>query len=426
MYLPPEASHVIVAADVDIVRDFDRSWEFAALALREPMSMASIARAEGGYPDTINDVPAAWIPSDAYFLQIESQVLGMLHPSNRQAIARWVDSNRPAPGPPVGYLARAATRVEGAPQIVLALDTRGAAQPHRLNESLSKNPVVQQHDLNLGSMIDLLMGMKGLILEVTISDKVEGALQLDFGETVSISPSAAKDLLRNALSGFQVELPGIENWTTDVRSQSIRFSGALEDAALRRILSLLEIPSTKFSSLRDVNTDESSANLTVKASRQYYSSIAVLIDDLEDHSSKLRGDAYWMDRYALKIERLPILHVDAELLEFGSKTVETLRLMSTSRKSSSLRAGVRASNIGANTATTGVYSNYEYRYNGSGYNDATSAARYNSRQTQVEKGNARTQEAAVGTSTKIEGFRLIRSAQGDIRQVMTERYGVEF
>lgn len=65
MYLPPEADKVVVAAQLDQVRGFNRIWEVALMGLKAPMPMSLVARAEGGYTDTINGVNVAWVPSDA-------------------------------------------------------------------------------------------------------------------------------------------------------------------------------------------------------------------------------------------------------------------------------------------------------------------------------------------------------------------------
>ena len=51
--------------------------------LTEPLSMRSIARAEGGYLDKIGGVDCAWTPSDPYFVALEAKQLGVVFPANR-------------------------------------------------------------------------------------------------------------------------------------------------------------------------------------------------------------------------------------------------------------------------------------------------------------------------------------------------------
>lgn len=58
-----------------------------------------------------------------------------------------------------------------------------------------------------------------------------------------------------------------------------------------------------------------------------------------------------MERYARKIDRLPILYVDEDFLEWGSKTAETLLIMAETRRGAGVSAGVRKSAL-----RTGAYS----------------------------------------------------------------------
>ena len=99
IYLPPEADKVVVAAQVDPPRDFERSWEVAMIGLKESLPMRLVARAEGGYPDTINGKPAAWVPSDAYFVEVDQNTMGLMFPANRQAISRWVSRQEAGTNP---------------------------------------------------------------------------------------------------------------------------------------------------------------------------------------------------------------------------------------------------------------------------------------------------------------------------------------
>ena len=48
IFLPPEASKMVMAALLDASNSFRRNWELAVMDLAEPMSMRSIARSEGG------------------------------------------------------------------------------------------------------------------------------------------------------------------------------------------------------------------------------------------------------------------------------------------------------------------------------------------------------------------------------------------
>ncbi len=422
VYLPQEADKVLVAAQVDPVRGFDRAWEVAIMGLKETLPMRLVARAEGGYTDTIHGLNAAWVPSDAYFLEVTPEIMGLMYPANRQAVSRWAERQQNGTASGVSpFLLASVEAAKAGPQIVLAIDLQDAAQPHRLQQTLSESDVVTKEKQNINSLVDVLASLKGLVLKVTLTDKAKADVQIDFGKPVSFSESIAKQLTLGALTRLQAELPGVDKWKFSVSGSSIMCSGDLSAEALRRILSIVEIPSTKFSSLKGQSTEEASEDDMVKNSLVYFQTVTKMIEDLKKNSGSYSGDSRWFDRYADKIDRLPILHVDPELLDFGQNTAQTLRVMSGARKDANLRSGVRQTNMMASSGSG--YDNYNYSYGGSGY---TSNTRADVRSTITSANAAKTQEIAGASATKIEGFRLIDNATLEIRRTMTERYNKEF
>jgi hypothetical protein len=107
-----------------------------------------------------------------------------------------------------------------------------------------------------------------------------------------------------------------------------------------------------------------------------------------------------MERYARKIDELPVLHVDEQLLDYGDKLAETLRVMSLSQRQAGIRAGVRA------TEGRGYY------------NDGYDA--------DAQRSQSKKEEMSVAYDTRVQGWKLIDDAAADMRKAMTKKYGVEF
>lgn len=430
-YLPPEADKVVVASQVDPPNGFKQSWESAVVGLKESLPMRLIAKAEGGYVDAINGKECAWVPSDAYFVQINENTLGLLHPANKQAASRWIDEQKSSRTGVSSYLQSAIDEVATGPQIVLALDAKDALSAHQLHQRLSESKVVAQAKLDVDSMVGLFSSLRGITLGITISDNAQARAEIEFGQTITFDAAVGKAFVLAALTNLQAEIPGVDAWTYSIRENSIIAEGELPLPGLRRILSTLEIPTTKFSSLKGEDTESvGSAEDILTKSLTYFKSISGLIKDLERQSKSSSGDNYWFDRYAKRIDRLPILHVDPDLLDFGQKTSETLRVMSGARKSANLSTGVAKANIGASTdndeGSNGYvgYGRNGYRggYRRSGY--ASVSGRASAQQRSINAADRRFQ--ATATTKKIEGFRLIDEATYELRRTMTERYNSEF
>jgi hypothetical protein len=80
--------------------------------------------------------------------------------------------------------------------------------------------------------------------------------------------------------------------------------------------------------------------------------------------------------------------------------------MSLSKREAGIRYGVRATEGG------GYYDGYYY-----GENAYTAAA---------DRSQARKEEMAVASDTRVQGWKLIEDASADIRRTLTKKYGVEF
>ncbi len=342
LYLPPEADKVLVASQVDLVRGLGRSWDVALISLTEPIPLRLLAKAEGGQLDQISGMDVAWIPSDAYVLEPDANTIVMQAPANRQAIARWIEQKGKgqAASELSDYLTSAVGLTGSGAHIVIAIDAAGAVQPHRVREQLGESEIVASNKLDVAKTAALVAGLQGIVIQVKFTDKATGTVQIDFSEAVTMKPEVAKSLVLAALNNRQMALPGIDSWTCSVSGKSITLTGEASQDALRRLLSLMEPPSTKFSSLKDADVEKApTSDDTAKRSQEYWNSVQTLLADLRQKSGSFTSDSYWIDRYAAKIDKLPILHVDDELLEYGQKVSETLRVMSGSRKSTNLQGG---------------------------------------------------------------------------------------
>ena len=138
----------------------------------------------------------------------------------------------------------------------------------------------------------------------------------------------------------------------------------------------------------------------------YFKSTEVLVADLRKGLKDTKATSAWMERYARRIDELPVLNVDELLVDYGDKLAETLRIMSLSKREAGINAGVRAGEGG------GYYDGYDY-----GYNAYDAAA---------DRSQAKKEEMAVANDTRIQGWKLIDDATADLRRTLTKKYKVEF
>jgi len=167
-------------------------------------------------------------------------------------------------------------------------------------------------------------------------------------------------------------------------------------------------------------------------SLEHFRSVVTLLEgikkDMKGNLANLSSMSLWFDKYAKKIERLPILNVDEELLEYSAYAARQLRNASLAVRGMGIRSAVRQSQItsgdGAGYAYAGGYRYGRYGAYGGGvavYNPADEVRAVGS-----ERRKIRYQErgAMAGNVHAIRDE--IIQATTDIRRLMTQRYEVEF
>lgn len=411
LFVPPEADRVVIAAQLNVAKDLEAEWELAVMQLGEELPLKSVARGQRGYVDTISGAEAAWTPNGAYFVEFAPRVLGVISPDNRQTVARWIEFGRQSRAAATSpYLREAASQAGKNGQILMALDLSEAVQPHRLDERLQTLDVFEGKKVDLDTIAGAIASLRGVTLAVRVGEEATAKGRIDFAREVAVLKPYAKQLVLAALDNAGASLDDAEKWKFDAAGKSVTFEGALSDSSLRRIFSLLEIPSADLAGGPESSGTSQSKDPTLAATQQYYKSLTALLDDLrvtfKDHK---QNQSIWLEKYARKIDQLPILNVDDELLAFGGDVSERLRKISVAKRTANVRTGVRQQ------STYGNYYNYGGNYDYGYYTTPES-----------QRIQIRTSEQAVATKVRTEEAQDIGNLLNDMRQKLTKKYQVEF
>lgn len=425
VFLPPEASKLVIAGALQPTADFGRLWELGVMQLTEPVTMRSIARSEGGYVDTIAGQQAAWTPSDAYFVEFSQNELGVLFPAERQFVSRWVEHAKQNSEVQLSdYLKSAAALTTDQIPIILAIDLHDVVQPHHARERIEDSEILKKAKLDPDQVTKILASLQGATLRIAVGKDAQAQLRIDFAKDVSPLQSVAKDLVLSVLNDFGANVDDLQSWKVDVKSTAIHMEGPLSQDGLRRVFSIIEIPSTKFSELKDTAgenapTGEASESVMRESSLTYYRSIDVLVKDLRRDLRGNKASVSVMERYARKIDRMPILNVDPELLDFGAAVANTLRDMALSRRQGGIDYGTDTAGMGG-----GGYANYgvSYGFYGRELGDAYSGARTSA----ADRASMKASALADSNHARVEGFQSIDEHLAGIRRKMSEKYQVEF
>lgn len=432
--VPGSATKFVLASQLDF--EFMKpTWEAAVVRFGRPMQIEAMVKLRGGMPDKIEGLASAALPNNVYAVQFDPTTLGALAPSNRQTAARWVrDMGSKTQLPLSPYLEKAAGYSDDAgSEIIMALDLDGAVYLERVFENLKQKKFLAEAKIDLRQAAKLIAGVQGVRVGVRIKDVPHAAIAVDFAEDVSMLEPVAKPLMLGALADNGMNIDDLEQFTVRVKGTEIALSGQLTIKGLRRLLSVVESPAPSEEAPAAPAKPEKTnpAVSAAQASRDYYRAVTGLFDDLKTdlrEAKTLASNAVWFDRYARKIERMPILGVDPELLDYGGFVASQLRAASGSTRTMGIQTAQRQSQYqyvyGSNYSNVaGSYGNYGYSYVPRlEWVDPLAGAR----QQGAARREVKAEEKGI-MATDVNQIRAqVAQATADIRRKMTERYQIEF
>jgi len=350
------------------------------------------------------------------------QRLGVMAPANRQAAARWLREAAGRTAPALSpYLAASLVAAQQS-AIVMAFDLQDAVPPDIIRAKLSSSSALAGKKIDLDAAAKALSSIRGLALEVAVTDSASGRLRVHFSGDSSVLAPVAKPLLLEVLGDLGASIDDIADWKVEAEPQRITFSGPLSAAGRKRVFSLIDQPTAALLARESSETSSSSEKQrTAAASQQYFKAVESVFEEVrtESKNAKTFGqNAMWFDNWARRIDRLPVLDVDSDLLRYGQGTAEGLRAMAASLRGVGIQSAARTANI-YQTVTTD-YSGYAGPWGG-GYSYYTEW-----RNVDAERRAARADERAKGATSARDIVMQIENETGKIRRAMTQKYQVEF
>lgn len=426
--VPPSSSRFVLAAEMDL-EFMSPIWEAAVMDFAEAPTMSLIAKAYKGQSDTVEGLSAVVLPQDAYVVKLADKTLGAMWPANRQNVVRWARQQKTASlGPVSSYVQRAAGYSDRAgSEIIMALDLDGMISPQRAKTYLQSVAWLEEAKVDVAKLNQLLASVEGIRVGVRLGNPPIGRVTVDFKEAPTIAASLVKRLFLEYLSEKGMLIDDFAKWQPEVQNNTITLGGNMSMAGIRKLMSVIESPAPTPASSESASATPTANDTAAQAAKTktYFKTVTSMFDDLKDDmqdAKNLASTSQYFDKYARRIERMPILDVDPDMLDYGAYVAQQMRQASGAVRMMGIRTGVRTRDI--NSSNTGVAAD-EYYYGGYGY------GRYGNgvdtvKAVEQQRGAVRAQERG-NTAANVHEIRAqVIAATSDIRRKMTEKYKVQF
>lgn len=451
--LPPGTDQAVFASQMDL-GSMTPLWETVVMRVDEEPNLEMFAKKMGGAFDNINGNNVVHLKGDAAVVQFGPKIVAARSASPRQAVGRWIrETESHADFVSSEYLKEAFNFADqfGTP-IILAMDGQDAVTERTVSARLLESELYSKaSDDQIDKLSKWLASIRGVMLGVTINEKIFGKIRVDFGTPVPIKPDAAKALLLHVLGERGLMLEELNDWKPGVSDKTVTLEGNLTPRSLRFIFSLFSAPPSIKVTKEEMEvmepttppapqTEEEKTQVIIDSTKQYVDRIDKYFGDIR-HKKYERGTtttgswAKWYDSYARKIDQLPTLHVDPYAIQFGADTASGLRDASSALRvvggqSRVKEQQVRSYNSYSHTDTYGYVANYGGIFGGASgvtpLQNTQSATIRDQRQESADRAAVRTQERVKGYESANSIIQKLEAMQGDIRRQLTTKYNVQF
>ena len=333
LYFPTATKNVVLAAELDLVHG-SAMWEAAFMTMKNNINMDAVAKICKGNTDTLGSFKCVDTGGGGTLLKLNSTTLATRFPSNRQQIGRWARSvERKQTGNVSEYLRAIVDRAKNKSdaEIIMGIDLTDAANPNMIRAKLG----TKKWGTKVDTLVKTISSIRGVIFEVRLKSSAQGVLRIEFGEDASVLERDGKELVIAALRDKGLYIKDLDKWIFNAGSKEITFKGRLSTNGLRRVASIIEPPRVPISA-SEMNYKKSDNPIQQKAmaTKEHWDAVQALLKDIRNYQPQTRNQlAFYYERYARKIDSLPILNVDDEELDYGAAVADILRQVATGRRS---------------------------------------------------------------------------------------------
>lgn len=409
-FIPPGTLQILVGAQLDLSERLTSQKKYTILV---PEGISSVEKLSDWLPGGIQRIggkPGAAFGDDGFVVDSGDGCWLATTQCNRQTIARWVQS-----GPATGesrlspYLYAALDPSKNPAQAVMAIDLRDNFAVEHLRTMLDEEkwfPTAAARD----QAADTLASVVGATISISFDADRKAKIVVDFAKDAAVLKPVLQKLISTVVQKVGASEDDLKGWKWHVDGQRVVGSGELSAGRGRRLLSILEPPSVTQvipSAANTASPANTPANATKEreatASLKYCKSLKILLEDLRESISKVDHDhALWFERYARKIDDLPRLYVNNDLLDYSAKVSSSLRYQGQTQRMANIRGGTRASQ------------------------SVSSAWYYGNSRPDVAASLARREENQGEKEVRFAEWKAIEDGLAEIRRKLTALYEIEF
>ncbi len=408
--------------------------ELTILELKQAPNMTKVADFLGSNVDEIEGHAAVETKGDSYVVRIGEKLAGILHPADRQQVARWL--RRRTTTRHNEYLEKAIGRLKNKTQLVAALVMKDVTTASRMRVLIADHEAFEKRQKDVDPVAELLASVEGISFDVQVDKAAAATLRVDFGQSAGILADY-KDFMLDILADLGISVNDFKDWNARVSGQSWILQGKLSRQTIDRLMSFAD---TKFDSKMMGDSSkypggEQPEDESAKAARlalSYFHDTEEIIAKVGDYKgANYNMYAIWFRRQAEALEDMPTLGVDKELVDFARNVASSLRNTAASLRKGTSRKVLQQTSV--NLSRGGSYGGFYGGTRWGGYGYYRGGGVYNPNAEAAGRARRGTQKRMIGVQQRSQAASDVFSTMDAVseelaalRGKMTDKYEVQF
>ncbi len=259
-------------------------------------------------------------------------------------------------GAAASYLQEQANQGTTYLSMLLAVDIKDSLSRIAIRERIESFDSLRGKDLDI--IADTLSKVEGIRVIVGRKSLDECIIGIDFASSPSALLPIARELFAEILSRNEASIPEVTSWVPKFEGNSVSFRGTISAETIDDLLGIFSLhrqasPHTGSAPKMQVTNGESEIR---EASVTYFNRTSDIIKRVRDYTARGTGErAHWNGQMARRLDELPTLKVDPELVDYTAKVSQGLR---------GNMLAIQRTNIASNASSTVNSGSYGYYYDG--------------------------------------------------------------
>ena len=416
-FIPPGTRQILVGAELELTDNLKSLRKFSVIVPDSQFTLEKLSLWLPSGISTFSGKPSSQFGNDGYVVDVGDGNWLVSESSSRQVMSRWL-RNGPTPGGSrlSPYFNTALNSKENSALLILAIDLQDIFSAAEIGQELKSTGWFSSESAAKNAA-EVLETVKGITIAIAVDTERKGTATLEFGKDATVLKPVLEKLVAAVMNRVGAASEDVQGWKWTVNGSRVTGTGSVSQGEAREMLSILEPPSITQAiseSSSNSQTAPTANDRMARTSLSYCKSVQVLLNDLRTTLKKERDNhALHFERYARKIDDLPMLNVDPALLNFGANVSGSLRYQAQTHRMSKIQAGTRqqqqsggAQNFGGGFGPFGG----DWQQSVIGLRDGAVDAEENQRSKQV----------------RFSEWKQIEDGLVSVRRSMTEKYQIEF